>query len=122
MNEMAMRALLDACKEQADLADLASDILKDFEIYHKAIIDLEIYVALHNYDNTDRDQYREKHEQLDATRSHYHETVFEGMRVLNRLADSMGIQHVYDGEISSERPYYIEDRSRMQFWNICRNR
>ena len=105
MNELAMRALLDACKEQTDLVDLASDILKDFENYHKAIIDLEIYAALHNYDNTDRDKFREKHEQLDATRSRYHETILEDMRVLNRLADSMGLQPVYDGIVSSERPY-----------------
>ena len=54
MNEQSMNALINACRNDPELIDLLSEILKHFEDYHRAIIALESYAALHDYDNTDR--------------------------------------------------------------------
>lgn len=105
MNEQSMSALINACRNDPELIDLLSEILKHFEDYHRAIIALESYAALHDYANTDRDQYREQFEGMDAARTRLHNVVLDDMRLLNKLADSFGLSPVYDGVISADRPY-----------------
>ena len=45
---------------------------------------------------------------VDRTRTLYHNSVISNVSILNRMADKAGLDPVYDGVVSKERPYRRE--------------
>lgn len=85
--------------------NMIRECLRSFSAYHAAIVEMEVWLKLYNYGNTDRADYQDKRVSLDKARTVCHNTVLSSMNILNRMAMQAGLEPVYDGTISEERPY-----------------
>lgn len=79
--------------------------LHSFSAYHTAIVEMEVWLKLCNYGNTNRADYQDKRVSLDRARTVCHNAVLSSMNILNRMAAQAGSDPVYDGTVSEERPY-----------------
>lgn len=130
MNEPVFHAdvlekLVAAYGDDPEVLEMIGDCIRDFSAYHAAIVEMETWLKLYNYDNTDRTTYQDKKVSLDKARTVCHNAVLGRVNVLNRMAAQTGLEPVYDGTVSEERPYrrqvanavlaYLEDviRNRM---------
>lgn len=58
--------------------------------------------------NVDKDNYKIKIEELDKSRTTYHNALLGNVNVLNRLAEKNTLPPFYDGKVSQDRPYRRE--------------
>ena len=56
----------------------------------------------------DRETYREEIPYLDGIRTAKHNAVISNVKLLNRLAEQVGLEPFYTGTVSEERPYRTE--------------
>lgn len=93
--------------DEDDLAMIVSAI-ESFEDYHRAIYRLELTRRLFSCKAIDSDTYRADTVERDRSRTVNHNAVLAQVNYLNRLAAEAGLQPVYDGIVSEERPYRRE--------------
>lgn len=82
--------------------------LISFEEYHSQIYKLEICMKIFSNGNVDKDNYKIKIEELDKSRTTYHNALLGNVNVLNRLAEKNTLPPFYDGKVSQDRPYRRE--------------
>lgn len=96
--------------------------IKNFEDYHKAIFEMEIWMKVHSSDSGE--EYREEVSRMDRIRTSCHNDVIASINVLNILAQQNGLPPVYDGTVSKEQPYrrQLADAVLEYVENIVKNR
>ncbi len=92
-------------KTDASGQELLRDCIKSFENYHRAVFDLEIYKSLNSHDPFNAEEYRETVMSLDRSRTISHDSVIANVSVLNRMAQRYGLEPIYDGIVSQDRPH-----------------
>jgi len=97
---------------QANEDDYCLDVIVEelgtFEEYHSAIYSMETMLKIKSAANMERDKYQSMVESLDKKRTMHHNQVLTAVKVLNRMAEKEGLDPVYDGVVSEERPYRRE--------------
>ena len=88
--------------------DLICDELETFEEYHSAIYSMETKLKIKSPKSMEREDYQFMVESLDKKRTMLHNRVLIAVNVLNRMAAKEGLEPVYDGIVSEERPYRRE--------------
>ena len=106
-NDTALEKLIEKSKNDKELLDIIFDIFKSFEDYHKAIIEMELKLKVYSA-SMEREEYQSTVTELDKKRTMFHNSVLTGVNMLNRMAEQAGIEHIYSGTISKERPYRRE--------------
>jgi hypothetical protein len=94
--------------EDSEVCTVVMDCLKSFGHYHAAIYEMETWMKLHSSKNMASVDYRCKLEELSGRRTANHEALLSSVNILNRIAGQYGCGLIYEGVVSSERPYRRE--------------
>lgn len=100
-----LEKLVAAYRDDPEALEMIQECLRSFSAYHAAIVDMEVWLKLYNYSNTDRADYQDTKSRLDKARTISHDAVLIQVGILNRLAAQKELEPVYDGTVSKERPY-----------------
>jgi len=103
-----LERLFKAIHDDAELLEFVHEAIKSFGHYHQAILDMETWLRLYDYNNLSREEYQDKKTQLDKYRTTCHNAALNSINILNRLAEQNNIPNIYDGTISEEQPYRRE--------------
>lgn len=104
MNGEALAQLIAASKEDSVLLDMIWRALQDFEAYHTAVLEDQLFPLIYS-GALDGEAYRTRRAELDKRRTAMHNAVITHVRVLNRVAEQEGLPPIYDGIVSEDRPY-----------------
>ena len=108
INEETISSLLKIYKDDEKILNTIERCLISFEEYHSQIYKLEICMKIFSNGNVDKDNYKVKIEELDKSRTTYHNALLGNVNVLNRLAEKNTLPPFYDGKVSQDRPYRRE--------------
>ena len=87
INEETILSLLKIYKDDEKILNTIQRCLISFEEYHSQIYKLEICMKIFSNGNVDKDNYKIKIEELDKSRTTYHNALLGNVNVLNRLAE-----------------------------------
>ena len=79
--------------------------LKSFEEYHSAVIADQLFPLVYSGGGIDGEQYRTQRTSFDRQRTVAHNAVIANVNLLNRMASAAGIEPIYEGVVSEDRPY-----------------
>ena len=105
VNQAALSTLIQQAKDDPELLDYIFTALKSFEEYHNAVMADQFFPIVYSGGGMDGEQYRTKRAELDKRRTTAHNALLANVNLLNRMAAAVGIEPVYDGTVSEERPY-----------------
>ena len=105
LNTNTIKKLIELNKGDQEIIELISSCLDSFEQYHRAVFADQLFLIIYGDGVLDGDDYRERRSSVDYTRTIYHNSVISNVGILNRLAANAGLEPVYDGVVSKERPY-----------------
>lgn len=108
INTNALDKLIQNSRHDKESIEMIYDIFKGFEEYHKKIIDMEIKIRLYSTEILEREEYQSMVTELDKHRTMQHDSLLTGVNILNRMAAMKGLDPIYSGTISKERPYRRE--------------
>ena len=108
LNTTALGKLIQNNKDNKEMLDMIFGALKGFEEYHNKIVEMELKLQLYSSGTLDREDYQNMVMELDKRRTMSHDSVLTGINVLNRIAEKQGIEPIYSGTVSKERPYRRE--------------
>ena len=108
INAESIKKLIESNKNDREALEFIKMCLDSFEQYHKAVFDEQTFRIIFSGGPLDGDEYREHRSSVDRTRTINHNSVISNVEILNRMADKAGIEPVYDGIVSEERPYRRE--------------
>lgn len=108
INTKALDKLIQNSRHDKESIEMIYDIFKGFEEYHKKIIDMEIKIRLYSTEILEREEYQSMVTELDKHRTMQHDSLLTGVNILNRMAAMKGLDPIYSGTISKERPYRRE--------------
>ena len=80
------------------------ECILSFETYHNAVFREQLFRRVYG-GATDPDHFRDELTERDRNRTVHHNAVIANVAILNRLAGQAGLDPVYDGVVSEERPY-----------------
>ena len=80
------------------------ECILSFETYHNAVFREQLFRRVYG-GATDPDHFRDEWTERDRNRTVHHNAVIANVAILNRLAGQAGLDPVYDGVVSEERPY-----------------
>ncbi len=107
LNNNAVCKCIAFYKDDRDALDFIKSCLDSFEQYHRAVFDDQVFQLIYG-GALEGDEYREGRSSVDRVRTINHNCVLTNVTVLNRMAVKAGIEPVYDGIVSEERPYRRE--------------
>jgi hypothetical protein len=99
-----IETLIAAVQGDEGALESIEDSLGRFERYHSAVYELETWLMLHDAQNTPREVYQSRREELDRARSSAHNALPASVNMLNRLAHLCGLPPVYAGDVSETQP------------------
>ena len=102
VNTEVIRQLTMKYRDDEAALEMLESALTSFEEYHAAIYKMEIKMKI--YGSSAQSTIQE----LDRSRSSFHNALLSYVRILNRMAESEGLPPFYDGVVSEERPYRRE--------------
>ena len=105
INSDILNKLIVHFKDDADDIAMIVSAIESFEDYHRAIYKLELTRRLFSCKAIDTDTYRADTVERDRSRTLNHNAVLAQVNYLNRLAAEAGLQPVYEGIVSEDRPY-----------------
>ena len=105
INVETLNRLLERFGQDPDDLELITGALTSMENYHRAIYELELTRRLNGCGLLTGDDYRQRFQRQDATRTRCHNDRLSRIAMLNRLAEEAGLPPVYDGTISEETPF-----------------
>ena len=108
INKKAIEKLIQGSSDDKESLDMIYDIFKGFEEYHKKIMNMEIKIKLYPAGVLESDEYQSMVTELDKQRTIQHDSLLTGINILNRMAEMKGIEPVYSGTVSREKPYRRE--------------
>lgn len=107
LNVKTIAKLTEIYSDNEKFLGIIERCLKSFMLYHQSIYEMEIWIRVFGR-NTDTPDYKDKFSRLDKYRTSCHNSVLGNVNMLNRLAEKNGLDAVYDGIVSEERPYRRE--------------
>jgi hypothetical protein len=99
--------LIEIYKGDKKFLDIIERSISTFEEYHNTIFKMELWMKIYSKSITG-EEYKDNVSKLDKMRTVNHNSVIANVNLLNRLAEKNGLQPVYDGIVSEERPYRRE--------------
>ena len=102
-----INTLIDIYKGDEKFLDIIERSISTFEEYHNTIFKMELWMKIYSKSITG-EEYKDNVSKLDKMRTVNHNSVIANVNLLNRLAEKNGLQPVYDGIVSEERPYRRE--------------
>lgn len=108
INDDTLNKLIAHFKDDEDDMAMIVSAIESFEDYHRAIYRLELTRRLFSCKAIDADTYRADAVERDRSRTVNHNAVLAQVNYLNRLSAEAGLQPIYDGVVSEERPYRRE--------------
>ena len=99
-----INTLIDIYKGDEKFLDIIERSISTFEEYHNTIFKMELWMKIYSKSITG-EEYKDNVSKLDKMRTVNHNSVIANVNLLNRLAEKNGLQPVYDGIVSEERPY-----------------
>ena len=105
INERSVAKLIELHKSDRKTLDFIRSCLDSFEQYHRSVFEDQLVQIVYGGGALDGDEYRERRTSADRTRTVNHNSVIMNVGILNRMAEKAGIEPVYDGTVSEERPY-----------------
>lgn len=99
--------LIEIYKGDKKFLDIIERSISTFEEYHNTIFKMELWMKIYSKSVTG-EEYKDNVSKLDKMRTVNHNSVIANVNLLNRLAEKNGLQPVYDGIVSEERPYRRE--------------
>ena len=96
--------LIKSWSGDTEMLDIIFLQIGKFEEYYKAIYDMEMKIKVYS-ENWSAEEYRENFSELDNFRTVCHNGVISGVKILNNMAEKQGIGAIYDGVVSTEKPY-----------------
>jgi len=103
-----LRSLINKSKDDKEMLEFIADCLKSFEKYHSAIYEMETWLSIFDYNALGRENYQSILTGLDKTRRVCHNAVLSSVNILNRTAQKAGVDLIYNGVVSEEKPYRRE--------------
>lgn len=100
-----LQKLIDHFRDDGEALEFIRDCVRSFSEYHAAIVEMEFWLKAYNYDNMGDSDYQHQRGSLDKIRTVRHNAVISHVSALNRMAAAAGIEPVYDGAVSEDRPY-----------------
>ncbi|MFY9378515.1 MAG: DUF3232 domain-containing protein [Peptococcia bacterium] len=104
----SIQELISKNREDAEMLKLIENCLMSFYDYHTRIFKMEIWLKLHDYRNTSKEDFQTTYTELDKSRSICHNALIKNLSILNRLCQQHHLPLVYGGVVSEERPHRIE--------------
>ena len=101
----AIAMLIQHSKEDVELLEFIYGALKSFEEYHSAVIADQLFPLVYSGGGIDGEQYRTQRTSFDRQRTVAHNAVIANVNLLNRMASAAGIEPIYEGVVSEDRPY-----------------
>ena len=108
LNREVLDKLIAYYKDDLETLDFIRMCLDSFEEYHRAVFDDQMFRIVYGVGTLDADEYKERRSAVDRTRTTHHNSVIMNVGVLNRMAAEIGLDPLYDGVVSEERPYRRE--------------
>ena len=108
LNKETIGKLIEMNHNDRDSLDFIRSCVQSFEDYHKAVFDDQMFQIVYGGGALDGDEYREGRSSVDKTRTIHHNSVISNVNILNRMANKAGLEPVYEGVVSEERPYRRE--------------
>lgn len=105
MFQEKLNKLIEKVSDDRDFLDIIYNCLISFEEYHKAVYELEVYKAVYGTLRAGDRSVSEIIEEMDKTRTRFHNSLLTNVGILNRMA---GDEPIYDGIVSEERPHRRE--------------
>ena len=105
INPGAILALIRQSKDDSELLQFIDTALKSFEEYHAAVMADQLFPLIYSGGGIDGEQYRTQRSALDKNRTIAHNALIANVNLLNRMAVSAGVEPIYDGIVSEDRPY-----------------
>ncbi len=119
LNKETVNKLIELNKNDLESLEFIRSCIDSFEVYHRAVFDDQMFQTVYGGSAMDADEYRELRSSVDRTRTVHHNGVIANVNILNRMASRAGLDPVYDGIVSEERPHrrlvadavfeYVED-------------
>ena len=108
INTDTLKKLMLRYSDNKQILKIISDALWSFEEYHNSIAKMELSCLTYTSKVLGREDYQYIVKDLDEKRTMKHNRVLSSVNMLNRLAAKEGLNLVYDGIVSEERPYRRE--------------
>ena len=105
LNTDTLTQLIELNKDDRKTLEFIKARIDSFEQYHRAVFDDQMFQIFYVGSAIEGDEYRERRTEVDKTRTIYHNSVITNVSILNRLAEKAGLDPIYDGVVSEERPY-----------------
>ncbi len=105
INQEALSALLHRAKEDPEMLDFIYAALISFAEYHKCVLVDQFFPLVYSGGGMDGEQYRTKRAELDRQRTAAHNALLANVKMLNRMAAVNGVEPIYNGVVSEDRPY-----------------
>ena len=105
LNKDTITKLIELNKDDRKTLEFIKARIDSFEQYHRAVFDDQMFQIFYVGSAIEGDEYREGRTAVDKTRTIYHNSVITNVSILNRLAEKAGLDPIYDGVVSEERPY-----------------
>ena len=105
LNKDTITKLIELNKDDRKTLEFIKARIDSFEQYHRAVFDDQMFQIFYVGSAIEGDEYRERRTEVDKTRTIYHNSVITNVSILNRLAEKAGLDPIYDGVVSEERPY-----------------
>lgn len=100
-----LQLLMDHFRDDGEALEFIRDCVRTFSEYHAVIVEMEFWLKAYNYDNMGEGDYQYQKVRLDSARTVRHNAVISHVSALNRMAVAAGLEPIYDGTVSEERPY-----------------
>lgn len=103
INGEVISKLYNVCSDGMEL-EMIQSCVKSFHDYHKVIYDMETFIRFKDKDMS-REDYQYTFTNYDTRRTTCHNIVIQNIGILNRMAKTYGLEPVYTGEVSTQKPY-----------------
>ncbi len=105
LNKNTITKLIELNKDDRKTLEFIKSCIDSFEQYHRAVFDDQMFQIFYAGGAIEGDEYREGRMEVDKKRTIYHNSVITNVSILNNLAEKAGLDPIYDGIVSEEKPY-----------------
>lgn len=88
-----------------ELLEFIYSTLKSFEDYYATVMEDQLLPLVYSGEGIDGEQYRTQRASFEKQRTVAHNALIANENLLNRMAGVAGIEPVYEGVVSENRPY-----------------
>ena len=108
LNVNTIAKLIELKQKDPDDLEFIDSCLDSFELYHRAVLDEQKFIKIYGGGALEESEFSERRKVVDDARTMYHNDILISVNALNRMAEQAGLEPVYAGKVSKERPYRRE--------------